>query len=56
MDNAVVIVDKEIDQSEADNLKSLLELKKEISLGANGTLNGKNLDLTMNQLGIKHWT
>ena len=43
LDNAVVIVDKEIDQSEADNLKSLFGIKKEISLGANGTLNGKKL-------------
>ncbi len=43
LDNAVVIVDKEIDQSEADNLKNLFGIKQEISLGANGTLNGKEL-------------
>ena len=43
LDNAVVIVDKEIDQVEADNLKSLFGIKQEISLGANGTLNGKEL-------------
>ena len=43
LDNAVVIVDKEINQVEADNLKSLFGIKQEISLGANGTLNGKEL-------------
>ncbi len=43
LDNAVVIVDKEIDQSEADNLKGLFGIKRKISLGANGTLNGKEL-------------
>ena len=43
LDNAVVIVDKEIDQVEADNLKNLFGIKQEISLGANGTLNGKEL-------------
>ncbi len=43
LDNAVVIVDKEIDQSEADNLKDLFGIKRKISLGANGTLNGKKL-------------
>ncbi len=43
LDNAVVILDKEIDQTEADNLKGLFGIKKEISLGANGILNGKKL-------------
>ena len=43
LDNAVVIVDKEIDQSEADNIKNLFGIKRKISLGANGTLNGKEL-------------
>ena len=43
LDNAVVIVDKEIDQSEADNIKDLFGIKRKISLGANGTLNGKKL-------------
>ena len=43
LDNAVVIVDKEIDQKEADNLKGLFGIKKRISLGANGILNGKEL-------------
>lgn len=43
LDNAVVIVDKEIDQKEADNLKGLFGIKQTISLGANGILNGKKL-------------
>ncbi|MBT3479381.1 MAG: bifunctional UDP-3-O-[3-hydroxymyristoyl] N-acetylglucosamine deacetylase/3-hydroxyacyl-ACP dehydratase [Candidatus Marinimicrobia bacterium] len=43
LDNAVVIVDKEIDQAEADNLRNLFGIKQEISLGANGLLNGKKL-------------
>ena len=43
LDNAVVIVDKDIDQDEAATLKNLFGIKKEISLGANGTLNGKEL-------------
>lgn len=43
LDNAVVIVDKDIDQNEAATLKKLFGIKKEISLGANGTLNGKPL-------------
>ena len=43
LDNAVVIVDKEIDQLEADNLRGLFGIKQEISLGANGILNGKKL-------------
>ena len=43
LDNAVVIVDKEIDQFEADNLRKLFGIKQEISLGANGILNGKKL-------------
>jgi UDP-3-O-[3-hydroxymyristoyl] N-acetylglucosamine deacetylase/3-hydroxyacyl-[acyl-carrier-protein] dehydratase len=43
LDNAVVIVDKEIDQAEAENLQTLFGINKKISLGANGTLNGKEL-------------
>ena len=43
LENAVVIVDKEIDQAEADNLRGLFGIKQEISLGANGILNGKKL-------------
>ena len=43
LDNAVVIVDKEIDKSEANNIKDLFGIKRKISLGANGTLNGKEL-------------
>lgn len=43
LDNAVVIVDKEIDQAEAENLQTLFGINKKISLGANGTLNGEKL-------------
>lgn len=43
LENAVVIVDKEIDQTEADTLKKLFGIKEEISLSANGTLSGKEL-------------
>ncbi len=43
LDNAVVIVDKEIDQKEANHLKNLFGIKRDISLGANGILNGKVL-------------
>jgi len=46
LDNAVVIVDKNIDQTEAATLKKLFGINKEISLGANGTLNGKELRFT----------
>ena len=46
LDNAVVIVDKDIDQTEAATLKKLFGINKEISLGANGTLNGKELRFT----------
>jgi len=40
IDNAVVIVDKEIDQQEAEKLSELFGIEKEISLGSNGTLGG----------------
>lgn len=43
LDNAVVIVDKEIDKAEAAHLRSLFGIKQAISLGANGILNGKEL-------------
>ena len=46
LDNAVVIVDKDIDQTEAATLKKLFGINKEISLGANGTLNVKELRFT----------
>ena len=41
IDSAVVIVDKEIDDKEAERLNKLFGIKKEISLGSNGTLGGK---------------
>ncbi len=40
IDNAVVIVDKKIDQKEAQKLSKLFGIEKEISLGSNGTLGG----------------
>lgn len=43
LDNAIVIIDKEIDDKELDHLKSLFNLKEEVILGANGILNGKEL-------------
>tara|TARA_B100000315_G_scaffold135995_1_gene125261 strand:+ start:2005 stop:2940 length:936 start_codon:yes stop_codon:yes gene_type:complete len=43
LDNAVVIVDKEIDNTEVNRLKSLFGIKEEIIMGANGILNGKRL-------------
>ena len=43
MDNAVVIIDKEIDQLEMDRIKDLFDIEDEIIKGANGILNGKVL-------------
>lgn len=43
LDNAIVIIDKKIDTSELEHLKSLFNLKSEVVLGANGILNGKEL-------------
>ncbi len=43
LDNAVVIVDKEINDNEVNRLKSLFGIKEEIIMGANGILNGKRL-------------
>ena len=40
IDNAVVIVDKKIDEKEAQKLNELFGIEKEISLGSNGTLGG----------------
>ncbi len=40
IDNAVVIVDKKIDEKEAQKLSKLFGIEKEISLGSNGTLGG----------------
>ena len=40
IDNAVVIVDKTIDEEEAKKLSELFGIEKEISLGSNGTLGG----------------
>ncbi|NOZ74727.1 MAG: bifunctional UDP-3-O-[3-hydroxymyristoyl] N-acetylglucosamine deacetylase/3-hydroxyacyl-ACP dehydratase [FCB group bacterium] len=43
LDNAVVIIDKAIEQTEVEHLKSLFGIEEEIILGANGILNGKKL-------------
>jgi UDP-3-O-[3-hydroxymyristoyl] N-acetylglucosamine deacetylase/3-hydroxyacyl-[acyl-carrier-protein] dehydratase len=43
LDNAVVIIDKEIDNDEIERLKKLFNLKEEVILGANGIMNGKEL-------------
>ena len=43
LDNAVVIVDKKIDNTEVNRLRSLFDIKEEIIMGANGILNGKRL-------------
>lgn len=43
LDNAVVIVDKEIDTNEMDRLKELFGIEHNIIQGANGILNGKVL-------------
>jgi UDP-3-O-[3-hydroxymyristoyl] N-acetylglucosamine deacetylase/3-hydroxyacyl-[acyl-carrier-protein] dehydratase len=43
LDNAVVIIDKEIDQSEMERLKELFGIEDNIIQGANGILNGKVL-------------
>ena len=43
LDNAVVIVDKEIDDPEVNRLKRLFGIEAEIIMGANGILNGKKL-------------
>ena len=43
IDNAVVIVDKTIDENEAETLSELFGIDKKISLGSNGTLGGTEL-------------
>jgi len=43
LNNAVVIVDKEIDSNEANHLQSLFGIKEDLIAGANGILNGKAL-------------
>jgi UDP-3-O-[3-hydroxymyristoyl] N-acetylglucosamine deacetylase/3-hydroxyacyl-[acyl-carrier-protein] dehydratase len=43
LDNAVVIIDKEIDNNEMKRLKELFGLEHNIIQGANGILNGKVL-------------
>jgi len=43
LDNAVVLVDKVIDDAEVGRLKTLFDIEDEIIMGANGILNGKKL-------------
>ena len=43
LDNAVVIIDKEIDHKEVEHLRAAFGIREEIILGANGILNGKKL-------------
>jgi len=43
LDNAVVIIDKELDPDEINRLRLLFGIKDEIIMGANGILNGKKL-------------
>lgn len=43
LDNAIVIVDKEIDKAEANHIRRQFGIQEELSLGANGILNGKVL-------------
>jgi len=43
LDNAVVIIDKEIDPGEIEHLRTLFSIEETIISGANGILNGKAL-------------
>ena len=43
LDNAIVIIDREIDKDELDRLKNLFGLSANVILGKNGILNGKEL-------------
>ncbi len=43
LDNAVVIIDKELDKNEVNRLRDTFGIREEIILGANGILNGKEL-------------
>ena len=43
LDNAIVIVDKDVDAKELVNLKELFNMENDVFLGDNGILNGKEL-------------
>lgn len=43
VDNAIVIVDRDIDKNEIDRLKRLFKVEKDVTLGNNGILDGKEL-------------
>ena len=43
LDNAIVIVDRDIDQKELNRLREKFNIKKEVTVGKNGILNGVKL-------------
>jgi len=43
LDNAIVIVDKDISQNEIDRLKQIFNIKRDVKVGENGILNGVKL-------------
>lgn len=43
VDNAIVIIDRKIDETEFDRLKRLFKIPNDVILGANGILDGKEL-------------
>jgi len=43
IDNAVVIVDKKVEEGELDQLRKKLEIESEVTIGENGILNNKHL-------------
>jgi UDP-3-O-[3-hydroxymyristoyl] N-acetylglucosamine deacetylase/3-hydroxyacyl-[acyl-carrier-protein] dehydratase len=52
LNNAIVFVDRQIDQSEIGRLKELFQLKDDVKLGANGILNG--LELRFKNEPVRH--
>lgn len=43
LDNAIVIIDKEVDSDEIDRLRSLFHIEEDIDIGSNGILHGVKL-------------
>ncbi len=43
LDNAIVIIDKEVDSEEIDRLRSLFHIEEDIDIGSNGILHGVKL-------------
>jgi len=52
VDNAIVFIDKQIDQEEVDRIKRLFTIDKEVSLGENGILN--NIELRFYNEPVRH--